>query len=413
LAGNSIAETDSSGNTIDEYVLFAGRPIAHLDATGNIYYIFADRLGSTRAVTQANGNICYDSDYYPFGGEINFTPTCQIAYRFTGYERDSESGLDYAFSRFYNSRIGRFMSPDPVLGDIADPESLNRFTYVKNNPTNLTDPDGKYPGDQHDFITFFLASLLGLPGAQTIADGARDADSFLNATTGLFLMGYFVNFSKHFGIPCSIGGTCNPVNSVGDAAYQLGFQLHLVEDISPNGPRALFGSYSLTSRILDSLDHIFLNLIGKSPDTSAERGGGFKAAYVVMGGKPGDYPQTVVEWLRDAVNTNGLQIIGMQFIPTSGQTVNRGFTDLSNAVEIGRTSFVFQGNEYTMVLYWIPNSDYSFYDDPNVQAIMAQGLLSGISDAEVGYQLYLYSNGLPPDVASQFPLPPYPKNTGY
>jgi hypothetical protein len=121
-----------------------------------------------------------------------------------------------------------------------------------------------------------------------------------------------------------------------------------------------------------------------------------------MGGKPGDYPQTVVEWLRDFVNVNELQIIGVQFVPTSGQTVDRGCTDLTDAVKITERTFSFQGVQYTMVIYWVPAG--SFWDDPGVQAILANGFLLGMSDNQIGYLLYLYSNGLRPDSPSEFPI---------
>src|SRR5262249_41565783 len=61
---------------------------------------------------------------------------------FTSYERDSESGNDYAMARYYSSRLGRFVSPDPLAGSILDPQSLNRYTYVLDDPIHLTDPTG-------------------------------------------------------------------------------------------------------------------------------------------------------------------------------------------------------------------------------------------------------------------------------
>jgi RHS repeat-associated protein len=61
---------------------------------------------------------------------------------FTGKERDSESGLDNFDFRYNSSSLGRFMSPDPLGGYISNPQSLNRYTYVRNNPLNLVDPFG-------------------------------------------------------------------------------------------------------------------------------------------------------------------------------------------------------------------------------------------------------------------------------
>jgi RHS repeat-associated protein len=70
--------------------------------------------------------------------------SCAQSYKFTGYERDAETGLDYAFARYYNPRLARFMSVDPLAGDVGDPQSLNRYAYVQNNSTNFTDPTGMF-----------------------------------------------------------------------------------------------------------------------------------------------------------------------------------------------------------------------------------------------------------------------------
>ncbi len=67
-----------------------------------------------------------------------------FGYKFTGKERDSESGLDNFGARYDSSSMGRFMSPDPEnLGAIRDdPQSWNAYAYVRNNPLKYTDPDG-------------------------------------------------------------------------------------------------------------------------------------------------------------------------------------------------------------------------------------------------------------------------------
>ena len=69
-----------------------------------------------------------------------------VAYKFTGKERDAESGLDYFGARYYGSMMGRFMSPDPLLnsGHPDDPQSWNRYSYVRNNPLSRIDPTGLY-----------------------------------------------------------------------------------------------------------------------------------------------------------------------------------------------------------------------------------------------------------------------------
>jgi len=84
-------------------------------------------------------------DYMPFGEQI--AGGSGTNHKFTGKERDSESGLDNFGARYFGSSFGRFMRPDPssVGGDIVDsesPQSWNMYSYVANNPLSATDPDG-------------------------------------------------------------------------------------------------------------------------------------------------------------------------------------------------------------------------------------------------------------------------------
>src|SRR5439155_3294320 len=141
-SGDALAETDLTGNIVSEYVFFAKRRVARRDGSGSVFYYDADSLGTTRTITNANGNVCYDAEFTPYGTELIHTNSCPQNYMFTGLERDSESGLDYALARHYDQRTGRFMSVDPAAGNISDPQTLNRYAYVRNNPVNLTDPSG-------------------------------------------------------------------------------------------------------------------------------------------------------------------------------------------------------------------------------------------------------------------------------
>jgi RHS repeat-associated protein len=164
ISGDSLAETDSSGATNNsayiEYVFFAGRRIASRTGAatgiGPIFYYFADQIGTTRSITTGNGTgqtpgqLCYDADFTPYGQEISYsarlqTTACPPNYRFTGYEYDSETGLHYAFARYYSARLGRFLSTDPLGGSIGNLQSHNAYAYTSNDPMNTTDPSGMGP----------------------------------------------------------------------------------------------------------------------------------------------------------------------------------------------------------------------------------------------------------------------------
>jgi RHS repeat-associated protein len=73
---------------------------------------------------------------------MSMTSLSVCAYRYTGKERDAESGLDNFEARYDASSLGRFMTPDPMGGHLEDPQTLNRYAYVRNNPLSLTDPTG-------------------------------------------------------------------------------------------------------------------------------------------------------------------------------------------------------------------------------------------------------------------------------
>jgi RHS repeat-associated protein len=137
-----ILETDASGNLTNEYVFFHGKRIARRDSSNNISYYVSDHLGTARAITNSLGTVQDDSDFYPYGGERVVSSASGNRYKFTGKERDSESGLDNFGARYNSSQYGRFMSPDPMGGHYEDPQTLNRYSYVRNNPLSLTDPTG-------------------------------------------------------------------------------------------------------------------------------------------------------------------------------------------------------------------------------------------------------------------------------
>lgn len=119
-----------------------------------IEWTVTDQLGTPRMIVDQTG--AYTSvrrhDYLPFGEELPAgvgSRTTALGYvadatrqRFTGYEADGETGLNYAQARYQSSVQGRFTSSDPLSGNIADPQSWNMYSYVGNNPVNRTDPTG-------------------------------------------------------------------------------------------------------------------------------------------------------------------------------------------------------------------------------------------------------------------------------
>jgi RHS repeat-associated protein len=154
-AGTEILdESDLYGNFTNEYVFFGGRRIAMRNvSSGNIFYYADDMLGSSRTILQ-NGqpSVCYDADFYPFGGERDVVNTCSQNYKFEGNERDTETNNDDFGARYYSSRFGRWLSADwssvpaPVpYANLTNPQTLNLYAMVSDDPESFADLDGHGP----------------------------------------------------------------------------------------------------------------------------------------------------------------------------------------------------------------------------------------------------------------------------
>jgi len=96
---------------------------------------------SVRQNTNASGSGVGRQGHFPFG-ESWYSVNTTTKWQFTSFERDTESGNDYAMARYHMNRVGRFSSPDLLAGLIGDPQSLNRYAYVANDPLNGVDPLG-------------------------------------------------------------------------------------------------------------------------------------------------------------------------------------------------------------------------------------------------------------------------------
>jgi RHS repeat-associated protein len=191
-AGSLIAEYE--GSTLKkEYVYGVTGLLATVEDPGAqtpmVRYMTPDHLGTPRVLSDRDGNVSRH-DYKPFGEELgvqdNRTSTFgygvddKVRQKFTSKERDVETGLDYFGARYFASEKGRFSSPDPLFIEMRrlhNPQELNLYVYVINNPTRHTDPTGldfRFSGIDADK---FVADLNKRQGAKFKV--TRDVDGFL------------------------------------------------------------------------------------------------------------------------------------------------------------------------------------------------------------------------------------------
>ncbi|MGE0102696.1 MAG: RHS repeat-associated core domain-containing protein [Blastocatellales bacterium] len=182
INGELLAEYQSGAPTIvrKEYGYRGGQLLVvwDNDKAGNerLKWLVTDHLGSTRMEADLSGSLAgmRRHDYLPFGEELTSAhgaqrsgvgyelPASNVRQKFTGKERDGETGLDYFLARYYSSIQGRFTSPDEFSGgpeelydftdtasdnptfyaDLHDPQSLNKYQYCYNDPLRYVDPDG-------------------------------------------------------------------------------------------------------------------------------------------------------------------------------------------------------------------------------------------------------------------------------
>ncbi len=107
-------------------------------------YYHGDHIGSSRLLTGGYGYPVWQGTFLPYGEEYNPQLTTNH-YKFTGKERDAETGLDYFGARYYSNGLGRFTSADHPFADqhAGNPQTWNLYTYGRNNPLGGIDPTGR------------------------------------------------------------------------------------------------------------------------------------------------------------------------------------------------------------------------------------------------------------------------------
>lgn len=135
---------DVEGAATKKYLYAGGLKVATDSAPDGLVYHHTDHLTGANVDTNSQGTQIEALDYYPYGN-IRLDEQAgayENDYKYTGKELDDETNLYYYGARYYDANIGRFVSVDPWGGDLTNPQSLNKYSYVMNNPLKYVDPTG-------------------------------------------------------------------------------------------------------------------------------------------------------------------------------------------------------------------------------------------------------------------------------
>ncbi|MBI3774410.1 MAG: VCBS repeat-containing protein [Gammaproteobacteria bacterium] len=155
IGGHFAKETKATGLIEYKHYIYAGNnPVAlytkRSDSTASTRYLHKDHLGSTDVISKEDGTVDERLSYDAFGKRRNANGTDSVTqltsknthHGYTGHEMIDSIGIIHMNGRTYDPSLGRFMQADPQIQSAANLQNYNRYSYVLNNPLNLTDPSG-------------------------------------------------------------------------------------------------------------------------------------------------------------------------------------------------------------------------------------------------------------------------------
>jgi len=168
-------------------------------------YYHGDQIGSSRLIANNFGFPIWQGTFLPFGEEYN--PQSTIShYKFSGKERDTESNNDYFGARYYDNNIGRWMTADWAAkattvpyASFGDPQTLNLYGFVANNPLNKVDADGHCNQDFSGPSTLYCTDGSG--GSGETGQNMQESNSY----------------TKSCGKGCTLDVVTSPIRSTTNA----------------------------------------------------------------------------------------------------------------------------------------------------------------------------------------------------
>ncbi len=159
-----------TGTNLKKYVYLGSTLLATIEnnaGTITPHYAHADHLGGSSVVTSSTGALDETIDYYPYGEMRldNKVGAFDERHKYTGYEFDATTGLNYAGARYQTGKYNRFISQDPMFWSLSsdlllDPQQMNSYSYARNNPIRNTDPTGLASNSVVDNVKKALNSFV-------------------------------------------------------------------------------------------------------------------------------------------------------------------------------------------------------------------------------------------------------------
>jgi RHS repeat-associated protein len=134
-------KTDGTHTNTRKYYSFSGSVVA-MSENGNVTWLLQDQVSSTTVTANADGSLASEVRYSAFGEIRARTGTTVTDKKYTGQQQETEIGLDFYVSRFYDPTTAHFIQMDSIVPDPGDSKAFDRYAYVSNNPINLIDPTG-------------------------------------------------------------------------------------------------------------------------------------------------------------------------------------------------------------------------------------------------------------------------------
>ncbi|MDP3698186.1 MAG: RHS repeat-associated core domain-containing protein [Nanoarchaeota archaeon] len=256
------------------YIYDGDTLVARKNSDGSIQYDHADHLGSIGVLTNQTGNVLENTLYEPFG-DVSSGGTKEVKL-YTGHFSDELTNQYYYGQRYYKPTTGQFISADPTIQYIYSPQSLNRYSYVMNNPYKYIDPFGLWTLQAGLSLSGGLGELAPIAG--TVGVGfviSYDED----AGTGQFGAYRTAGSGVLIGSP-GLGGSIdfayNPSNKnvkdIGGKAVSVGIEAPILEGVTA-GVGLSYPQDNNGNVLVDS----------DATDITGSLGAGFKASVYTYG----------------------------------------------------------------------------------------------------------------------------------